>query len=183
MTNSSVQALLGNNVVELTFIRRHESLGWRNVRALLGTTNYPLLNGPFGASVLHFRPPNGRGMGYDYKSKNLCVVWDFFRQEYRVFGAEQVSIRQVFDLSKKESEDEFYEWFYKYIATMSEDQKLNFMGYEGESFASMQLARRESQKAQATVAAAPKPTISSRVSDVYKTFKNKLSNFMRRKKP
>jgi hypothetical protein len=80
----------------------------------LGTTNYELLNGPFGYSVLRFQPPKGVGMGYNYKAKNLCVVWDFFRQEYRVFGAEQVRIRKVFDLTNEEEKD--FGYFSKILA-------------------------------------------------------------------
>lgn len=131
MNNSSVQSMLGNNVVELTFVRRHEKYGWDNVRGLLGTTNYKLLNGDFGNQVVHFRPPNGRGMGYDYKSKNLCVVWDFFRQEYRVFGAESVHIRQLFDLTDPDEEAAFYDWFNQFIIGMSDREKLKFIGLIG----------------------------------------------------
>lgn len=137
-----MQKVLGSNVVELTFVRRHEKLGWNDVRGLVGTTNYKLLNSPFGYQVLHFQPPKGVGMGYDYKAKNLCVVWDMFRQEYRVFGAEQVNVRKLFSLETEEQEDKFLEWFYDHVINMSEQEKLNFMGYEGEIYAAQQLARR-----------------------------------------
>ena len=83
MDNTSLQALLGANVLELDFVRRHPKLGWSDVRGLFGTTNYDVLNGPFGRQVLNFIPPKGVGMGYDYKSYNLCVVWDIFRRDYR----------------------------------------------------------------------------------------------------
>lgn len=145
MNNSSVQTMLGNNVVELTFVRRHVAYGWDDVRGILGTTNYNLLNGPFGGQVVHFRPPNGKGMGYNYKSKNLCVIWDFFRQEYRVFGAEQVHIRQLFDLTMPEEEEKFHEWFNEFIINMSPQLKLDFMGYIGESHAAIQRAIKEKQ--------------------------------------
>ena len=181
MTNSHVQSILGNNVVELTFVRRHEKLQWNDVRALLGTTNYELLNGPFGKGVLHFKPPKGVGMGYDYKSKNLCVVWDFFRQEYRVFGAEQVRIRQMFELSSPEKFQEFYDWLYEYIINMTEDQKNDFMGYEGESYAMMQLARRNPTKVINKPMPAPevKPRTSSRIMKVYQTIRDIMAKFIK----
>lgn len=184
MTNTYVQSLLGNNVVEFTFVRRHEKLQWNNIRALLGTTNYELLNGPFGKTVLHFQPPKGVGMGYDYKSKNLCVVWDFFRQEYRVFGAEQVHIRQVFELSSPEKFQEFYDWFYEYIINMTEDQKNDFMGYEGEAYAMKQLALRNPggmANAKKPVPT-PKPRTPSRVTKVYNFIKDIMSRFLGRRK-
>lgn len=183
MNNFALQKILGDNVVELTFVRRHEKRGWNNIRGLLGTTNYELLNGPFGASVLHFRPPSGVGMGYNYKAKNLCVVWDFFRQEYRVFGAEQVHIRKLFDLTNEEEKEKFYEWFYDYIINMTEQQKLDFMGYEGEAYAALQDAKRNAQKVQKTVAQAPvnKPSIPQRIKSVYSNIKNYISRFLGKK--
>jgi hypothetical protein len=185
MTNSSVQATLGTSVVELTFVRRHEKLGWNNIRGLLGTTNYNLLNGEFGHSVLHFQPPKGAGMGYNYKSKNLCVVWDFFRQEYRVFGAEQVNIRKVFDLTEEDSEKEFYTWFYDYIINMSEQQKLDFMGYEGEAYAAKQQAERQRRQIQSAPVPVQKPVqvpITQRIKNVYQNVKGYLNKFLGRKK-
>lgn len=186
MTNSSLQKILADNVVELTFVRRHEKQGWNNIRGLLGTTNYELLNGPFGSSVLRFSPPKGVGMGYNYKAKNLCVVWDFFRQEYRVFGAEQVSIRKVFDLTNQEEKQVFYDWFYEYIINMSEQQKSDFMGYEGQAYAALQSARREAIKQKVNVQQPvqqpeQKPTISKRVAAVYNNIKNYLSRFLGKK--
>ena len=183
MDNHSLQKILGNNVVELTFVRRHQKKGWNDIRGLLGTTNYELLNGPFGSSVLHFRPPIGVGMGYNYRAKNLCVVWDFFRQEYRVFGAEQVNIRQLFDLTKEEEKEKFYEWFYDYIINMTEQQKLDFMGYEGEAYAALQRAKSEAtkQKMEVQQAPPPKPSIPQRISSVYQNIKNYLSRFLGKK--
>lgn len=183
MNNFGLQKMLAENVVELTFVRRHEKRGWNNIRGLLGTTNYELLNGPFGFGVLHFRPPIGVGMGYNYKAKNLCVVWDFFRQEYRVFGAEQVRIRKLFDLSKEEEKEKFYEWFYDYIINMSEQQKFDFMGYEGEAYATLQDAKRTAQKVQqqASEPITPKPSIPQRIKGVYNNIRNYISKFLGKK--
>lgn len=183
MTNSSLQKILADNVVELTFVRRHQKKGWNDIRGLLGTTNYELLNGPFGYSVLRFQPPTGAGMGYNYKAKNLCVVWDFFRQEYRVFGAEQVRLRQLFDLTKEEEKEKFYEWFYDYIINMTEEAKQDFMGYEGEAYAALQRAKNEAtkQKMEVQQAPQPKPSIPQRIASVYQNIKNYLSRFLGKK--
>ena len=168
MNNYNLQTILGNNVVELDFVRRHPKLGWSNVRAVLGTTNYPLLNGEFGYKVLHFTPPKGVGMGYDYKSKNLCVIWDMFRQEYRVFGAEQVNIRKQFDLSSEESQQEFMDYFYEFIINMPEDDKLKFMGYMGETISNQKTTSSQ-------------VSISSRIQKFYQKYKDKVLNFFKRK--
>jgi len=175
VTNLQLQGILGNNVVELTFERRHPKLGWSNVRGLLGTTNYPLLNGEFGHNVLHFQPPKGVGMGYDYKKYGLCVVWDIFRQEYRVFGAEQVNIRQQFPLSTPEETEQFMQYFYEHIINMSNQQKLDFMGYIGSSIIGAQLA----QKKQPEQIETQQPKISDKLKKYYISFRDKVINFFK----
>jgi len=175
--------MLAENVVELTFVRRHEKRGWNNIRGLLGTTNYELLNGPFGFSVLHFQPPKGIGMGYNYKAKNLCVVWDFFRQEYRVFGAEQVRIRKLFNLTDEKEKEKFYEWFYDNLINMTDQQKFDFMGYEGEAYATLQDAKRNAQKVQQQASEPIKqtPSIPQRIKGVYNNIRNYISKFLGKK--
>lgn len=129
MTNNQLQLILGHNVVELHFVRRHPKLGWANIRGMLTTTNPLLLNSNFGFQVIGFKPPNGVGMGYDYKKYNLCCGYDFFRQEYRVFGAEQVNIHKQWPLTNEEEIAAFQQHFYDYFINMSEDAKLTFMGF------------------------------------------------------
>jgi hypothetical protein len=181
VNNASLQNILANNVVELTFVRRHQKLGYNDVRAVLGTTNYKLLNSPdFGFAVLHFQPPKGVGMGYNYKAKNLCVIWDFFRQEYRVFGAEQVSIRKLFDLNDPEQEQSFYEWFKDFILNMTEDEKEDFMGYEGEYYARKQLAAK--QMMNLPEKRVIKKPISARINKVYNKVKNLITKYLGRNK-
>lgn len=131
MNNAVLQNILGTHVVELEFTRRHPKLGWSDIRGLFGTTNPELLNSDFGFQVLHFRPPNGAGMGYDYRSKGLCVVWDIFRQEYRVFGAEQISWHRKWPLTTPDEIEEFKKYFVDYIINLSDDKKYAFMGYIG----------------------------------------------------
>lgn len=131
MQNAVLQQIIGTHVVELEFTRRHPKLGWSDIRGLFGTTNPELLNSDFGFQVLRFQPPKGVGMGYDYKSKGLCVVWDIFRQDYRVFGSEQVTWHRKWPLTTPEEIDEFKQYFYDHIINLSEDNRLKFMGYIG----------------------------------------------------
>lgn len=130
-TNSSLQLFLATNVCEITFLRRHSKPHWYDIRGLLGTTNYPLLNTLLGKRILNFKPPMGIGMGYDYKAKNLCVVWDIFRQEYRVFGAEHAVVKSHMPVTTDAERRDFWKYFQAYVANMTNDQKLKFMGYMG----------------------------------------------------
>lgn len=140
MGNTQLQSVIGKNVVELDFVRRHPKMGWSDIRGMFGTTNPALLNSDFGFQVIHFKPPNGMGMGYDYKRYNLCVIFDMFRQEYRVFGAEQVNVHKIWPLSNEEEIESFKNYFYEYIINMSESDRMKFIGYTGVSAQRLQQA-------------------------------------------
>ena len=128
-SNSGLQLFLATNVCEISFVRRHEKDNWSSIRGMLATTNYPLLNTLLGKNVLNFQPPKGVGMGYDYKSKNLCVAWDIFRQEYRVFGAERAVVKSSMEVTTEKGRREFWVYFTQLLSQMTNDQKLQFMGY------------------------------------------------------
>lgn len=170
MNNSSLQIFLGRNVVELSFVRRHHKAQWSDIRGLFGTTNYELLNSEFGSQVLHFRAPKGIGMGYPYKLYNLCVVWDIFRQEYRVFGAEQVTIKQNWDVTTPEGIDNFKQYFYDNIINMSEDDKLKFMG----------LVNDINILSTPTISQQTKKGIIQRISDKAKTFVDRIKKYFKK---
>ena len=170
MTNATLQLTLSRNVVELNFVRRHPKSGWSDIRGLFGTTNYELLNGEFGNQVLNFAPPKGVGMGYNYKQHNLCVVWDIFRQEYRVFGAEQVNVRQIWDISTPEGIETFKEYFYENIINMSQADKLKFMGYTGDEVAVHQ----------PNVSAQTKRSIFQRAADKFQPFIDRIKKYFKR---
>ena len=165
MTNHTLQNLLGQNVIELDFVRRHPKAGWGDIRGLFGTTNYDILNGDFGTYVLGFHPPKGVGMGYDYKSKNLCVVWDIFRQEYRVFGAEQVNIRRQYSVTTEEGLQEFMDYFEEHIKHLSNDDKLKFMGYNGDYSVLQKTPEKD------------KPSFWNKVDKKYEGFKDRAVSF------
>lgn len=171
MSNAQLQVTLGRQVVELSFVRRHKKMGWSDIRGLFGTTNYELLNSDFGHQVLNFRAPKGIGMGYNYKQYNLCVVWDMFRQDYRVFGAEQVTIKQIWDVSTPEGIEGFKEYFYEYIIGMSQDDKLKFMGYVGD----------ETKAYSPNVTPEVKKNIFQRAADKFKPFVDRIKKYFKRK--
>jgi len=170
VTNAALQIFLGRNVVELSFVRRHKKTSWSDIRGLFGTTNYELLNGEFGKQVLHFQSPKGVGMGYNYKSKNLCVVWDIFRQEYRVFGAEQVTIKQHWDVTTPEGMEVFKQYFYENIINMSQETKLSFMGYIGE----------QETLYKPNISAQTKNSIYSRMANKAKGFMDRIKQYFKR---
>ena len=174
MNNHSLQKLIGSKVLELDFVRRHPLLGWSDIRGMFGTTNPTLLNSDFGFQVLHFQPPKGVGMGYDYKAKNLCVIWDIFRQEYRVFGAEQVNIHKQWNLDTEEDIQIFHNYIYNEIMKMSKADKLKFMGYIGQAAATVQ----QTQKEQPPVAQSWTKALANK----WNAFTDRIKNFFTKKK-
>ena len=87
-----------------------------------------------------------------------------FRQEYRVFGAEQVTVKQIWDVSTPEGIDSFKEYFYEYIINMSQDNKLKFMGYVGD----------ETAVHQPNVSPQTKRNIFQRAADKFKPFVDRI---------
>jgi len=177
VNNAALQAILGSKVVELSFVRRHPKLGWSNIRSLLGTTNYELLNGDFGSQVLLFQPPIGVGMGYNYKAKGLCVVWDILRQDYRVFGSEQVVIKQQWDLDTEEDQEIFKQYFYDNIIHMSNQAKIDFMGYVG-----MPAAIIPNKPKTVSPHTPAQPTIGAKIKDKFDGFFKRVRSWFDRKK-
>lgn len=130
-SRAAFQALLGANVIEARFTRRHDKPGWSGVRGAYVTTNWELLNGDLGLKTLNFKKPNGRGMGYDPKQYNLVVGWDLFRQEFRCFGVENSEIRNFYSVENDVDRAEFWQFFRDYIMQLSPNEKLIYMGYVG----------------------------------------------------
>lgn len=130
-TMDAFQRLLQKNVVEARFIRRHEKPQWSTVRGAFLTTNWELLNDELGFRTLNFRPPNGRGMGYNHRDYNLIVGWDLFRQEYRVFGVENSVILNFYDVSDDEGRTKFWLFFRERIMQLTNREKLIYMGFIG----------------------------------------------------
>lgn len=188
MNNSHLQSLLGKNVLELSFVRRHPKLGWANIRSMLATTNYNLLNGQFGKQVLNFIPPKGVGMGYDYKSKGLSIAWDSMRQEYRLISPEQLEIRQQWDVSTPEGIDAFQKYFYDFIINMSEQDKLDFMGYIGVAVAPVPnvpqkpITVPKPKDQQQSPKSKEQKSIPGKIADRFRGFFNRVKNWFARKK-
>jgi hypothetical protein len=131
VTRASLQRLLGSNVVELRFVRRHKKPYWGDVRGLIGTTSPKILTSELGTKVLNFVPPKGIGMAYNYKKRNLAMTWDIFRQEYRVFPVETTVLVNYYPVKTDEQIDQFWKFFAESISKMSQNEKLLYMGYTG----------------------------------------------------
>lgn len=119
--------LLSNNVVELTFIRRHKKIGFPQNRRMFCTNSKALLNSISGKITLKYEPPKGVGLPYIPAMKNLVVTWDILMQGYRQIPMESVKIGGVYPVGNKAEIDEFWEFFMGIIHPMSAGQKTGFM--------------------------------------------------------
>lgn len=119
--------LLSENVVEVQFRRRNPKGGVGSIRSMLCTNNALLLNSILGKTTLHFKPPKGRGLGYDPRAKGLLVTWDILMQDYRQIPLESVNVLEARPLKTKEDIAKFWVFFNDVLSKMSASQKLQFM--------------------------------------------------------
>lgn len=126
LTRGGLYALLKENVVELKFRRRNKKQGWSDNRRMLATTDTSLLNSAPGRIALHFKPPS-QPPPFNPASHNLVTAWDLFWQEYRNISCESVEVITVIPIKSTDDKQNFWNYFNKYLESMSAGQKIGFM--------------------------------------------------------
>lgn len=123
--SSSLALLLMQNVVELRFKRRREKSGFNDYRRMLCSNDKNLLMSKLGREVLNYNPPEGQGLPYDPRSKNLVIAYDIFYQNFRAINCNDVEVISVIKTSPDPTE--FWKYFNEKIRPMSAPQKATFM--------------------------------------------------------
>ncbi len=126
LTWSSLKMLSKQNVLELKFLRRHPKPGWKPTRRMLCTNATNILNSAPGHIALHFKPPTHPPVVSEAQH-NMVTVWDILWQEYRNVSCEWVDVITVIPVKTKEEQANFWQYFTKYLESMSADNKLVFM--------------------------------------------------------
>lgn len=120
MTQSELEALTYNNVVDVTFMRRRPVKGKSAMRRMLCTKNNDILYSVNGKLTLHYQAPHTFPK-YDPNEKNLVIVWDILMQDFRAIPCEGISVLNTY------TPDDFWPLFNEKFFTMSASQKLLFM--------------------------------------------------------
>lgn len=119
MTQSFLDNRLKQSVLIITFLKR-SSKPQGEFRRMICTKNDKVLSNVDGRMILGFRPPHG-SIDFDIKAKNLCVVWDILKRDYRLVPAESVTIVQSIPPAK------WWKFYDESIKTMSQANKEKFM--------------------------------------------------------
>lgn len=121
---AALNILLSTSVVELRFRRRIEKPGFKDYRRMLCTSDQRLLQSALAKRIFHYKPPNN-ALKYNPSSKNLIVAFDLFMQSYRMINCNDVDLIAVIKSSPDPTE--FWKYFNERIASMSAEQKAQFM--------------------------------------------------------
>lgn len=90
MLSKELEKTLLDNVVELTFVKKTNG----EIRKMLCTKAYNLLNSIEGKTILGYRQPHGSPR-YDLNIANNVVVWDINLKNYRTVSCDTVNVLHV----------------------------------------------------------------------------------------
>jgi hypothetical protein len=108
----SFNSQVRTNVFEINFIRRlPPPPGYVGTRRMLCTRSKELLDSPWGRKFLNYTVPSGK-LPYDPYQKNLVIVFDFMRQDWRAVPCESCNIVTTISIKNDEELNKFYfDWF------------------------------------------------------------------------
>jgi len=87
---------------------------------MICTNSSEILNSTNGRTVLNYRPATNP-VPYNLTQKNLVLAWDIIMQDYRNINMDNCEV--VYEIPA----GEFWEYFNKFIYTMSAGQKQQYM--------------------------------------------------------
>lgn len=123
LSRQGLKYLLLTHLVELRFTRRTQpKMGGRPTRRMLCTLDPLLLNSALGKKILGFNKPMS-APAYNAASKNLLVVWDLFRQDWRAISMESCDIVTAVTTRPQ---TKFWDYFNSVIAKMSKQSRAEF---------------------------------------------------------
>ena len=109
------------NVCEISFLRRHPLPTRPDVRRMICTNSFKLLNSFTGRMTLGYRPPK-QLPHFDPKQKNLIITWDILMIDYRC-----INMDECYLLKKYPANDTFWEHFNEKIYPMTSLEKMVYM--------------------------------------------------------
>jgi hypothetical protein len=121
ITQSSLNAILRNNVCEIKFLRKRPKLGRSPFRRMLCTNSNTLLLGIDGRLTLNYEPAR-TGPKYNHAEKNVVVAWDILMQDFRTINCQSCNLIRTVPANM-----DFWDFFKKEILPMTAGQKTMFM--------------------------------------------------------
>jgi len=121
ITQSSLAAVLKNNVCEIKFLRRKPRAGRSPFRRMVCTNANQLLLNVDGRLTLNYAPPKGLPK-FNVNEKNVVVAWDVLMQDFRAISCDNCDLIRTVPAN-----EEFWEYFKNELSIMSSGQKMMFM--------------------------------------------------------
>jgi hypothetical protein len=96
--DNNILKFFRNNVVELTFVRRtplpkNKKPGhMKKTRRMLCTANWRFIRSPIVAKLYKWKKPKSRRGSSWYKKRNLIIVWDILKADFRIVNLDKWKI-------------------------------------------------------------------------------------------
>jgi hypothetical protein len=103
-----------SNVFEIKFIRRIPKAGYSKTRRMLCTRSKEILDDDWGRKFQHYVVPSGQ-LPYNPREKNLVIVWDFMRQDWRAVPCESCQIITKIPVDTDENLGKFYIYWFDFV--------------------------------------------------------------------
>jgi hypothetical protein len=116
----TLKQLLESNVLEIKFTRRKPKPGQALTRRMFCTTSTILLNSSNGRNVLGFTP-SVKSPKFNPNTKNLVIVWDLFKRQYRMVNADNCEL-----ISTIPADDEFWLYYNDKLSKMTPGEMETF---------------------------------------------------------
>ena len=121
VTQSSLAAILKNNVCEIKFLRRRPKPGKSPYRRMVCTNANRLLLGVDGRMTLNYTPPKGLPK-FNPSQENIVVAWDVLMQDFRAISCDSCNLIRTIPAN-----EEFWKFFKEELLTMTAGQKTMYM--------------------------------------------------------
>ena len=127
-----ILALFRSSIVELKFKRRNfpckdKKAGHRkSTRRMLCTANWKLISNIFTRRLFGWKSPLHRRGPSWYKQRNLLIVWDFMKDDFRIVSLDEWEIIAVFNTTKFFDRAKFIAFYKYYISKQPQIRRDGF---------------------------------------------------------
>jgi hypothetical protein len=109
---STLASVLNESVAEIKFKRRNIKDGAPINRRMLCTTASKILNSKEGRTILGYTPPKS-ALAFNPISKNLLIVWDIMKKDYRAVPMDNVELISTLPI------EDFWDYYKQKLTKMT----------------------------------------------------------------
>lgn len=131
----TLEQLFAENIVEVTFRRRHtppwfiknRSTGHMKFwRRMLCTSNWRYISSPLTKELYKWKKPKShKGKAY-YRKHNMIIVWDLMLKHWRIVSLDKYNIVGYYPVSKLIDKAKFTAFYRQHIKNLPENRRKHF---------------------------------------------------------